>query len=181
MIVLKNWLAACWRMNFHRLNYPELTDLVRRNPTQLAELQDQLEAAEMLVLSEDELHTPERFLVGLRSADEAIPAGFSPVAEVTEPKSDRFWWAAPMALAAILVLAFALWPSAMPGTSIATIQSVHGEVQWTGDGGKLQNARSGPTNTWGNCRNAFSRCMGCRAIRRRFGNHCPGAIRIDGD
>lgn len=123
--------------------FSELTDLVSADPAQLTELQEQLEAAEMLVLSEDELHSPERFLLGLRSADEAIPAGFSPVVEVKEPNSNRFRRAAPLALAAVLAVAIVLWPSATPETPIARIQSVHGEVQWAGDGGKLQNAWPG--------------------------------------
>ena len=60
-----------------------------------------------------------------------------------EPKSNSFLWAAPLAAAALVVLAFVLWSSAAPARSIATIQSVHGDVQWTGDGGQLHEARPG--------------------------------------
>lgn len=127
----------------------ELTELVRNDSSRQAELQSQLEAAELLVLAQDELHTPERFLAGLRTANKAVPDGFAPFADVQKSKSSSFLSIAPVAIAAALILVFVFWISARSANSIATIRSVQGEVLWMGDGGSLSEPRPGQRITGG--------------------------------
>lgn len=122
-----------------------LIGLVGDDPDLARELRDQLEAAELLALSMDDIRGSPLFLEAMHSrlADERFVAGVrSAIAgDPTSRRGHRPWpwpwpWTAAAVVAAVLLTAFALWPRGR--VQIARITGANGSLQWIGDGGRVE-------------------------------------------
>lgn len=126
----------------------ELTALVKNSLPRQQRMQEHLETAEMLAHAEDELRCGTLFVSTLMSRidEESFVSEFrnrlNAPADVAEETSSRSiglrhlpWVIAAVAVVALGVSVLRTRP--VPQVSIATIKSVDGSVQWTGDGGQV--------------------------------------------
>ena len=131
----------------------ELAELVRDNRQRLDELRSQLQAAEMLAQSEDEIRASALFLAtveskidedafvsSVRSKLDASDIGDTVTDRSTVPVSVRSmsvwrWTAATIAAAALLASLYFQQPN--PPRQIAKVTGLSGSLQWTGDGGRV--------------------------------------------
>lgn len=123
--------------------WSELLGLVRDAPALLEQLRDQLEASELLALSEDPVRGSPLFLEATRSrlADDGFVSGVRATlaGRSTARKRGRAsgWLGMFAASAAATVLtAVVLWPRAKP--EVARVTGLNGSLQWIGDGGRLE-------------------------------------------
>lgn len=123
--------------------WSELLVLVREDSALLEELRDQLEASELLSLSEDPVRGSPLFLEATRSrlADvgfvagvQAALAGGSTARKVRRTPGWVGVFAA--AAASVALTAGILWPRGNP--EIARVTGLNGTLQWIGDGGRLE-------------------------------------------
>ena len=123
--------------------WSELLGLVRDDPDLLEQLRDQLEASELLALSEDPVRGSPLFLEATRSrlADDGfVPGVRAALAGNSTGRSGRWspGWLGVFAAsaAAALLTAIVLWPRAKP--EVARVTGLNGSLQWIGDGGRLE-------------------------------------------
>jgi hypothetical protein len=124
--------------------WSELLGLVRDDAALLEELRDQLEASELLALSEDGLRRSPLFLEATRSrlADDGFVSGVRAAiargsTDRRGARSTRRWWAvAAVAAAAAVVLAAVV---GRPGNAeVARVTGSNGSLQWIGDRGHVE-------------------------------------------
>lgn len=120
-----------------------LLELTRDAPALLEQLRDQLEASELLTLSEDPVRGSPLFLEATRSrlADDGFISGVQ--AALAGRSTDRRrrrtpgWLGVFAASAAAAVLtAVLLWPRGK--TEVAHVTGLNGSLQWIGDGGRVE-------------------------------------------
>jgi ferric-dicitrate binding protein FerR (iron transport regulator) len=123
--------------------WSELLGLVRDDPALLEQLRDQLEASELLALSEDPVRGSPLFLEATcsRLADARFVSGVRAALEGRSPGRRRGrapGWLGVVAAsaAATLLTTVVLWPRAKP--EIARVTGLNGSLQWIGDGGRLE-------------------------------------------
>ena len=120
-----------------------LLGLVGDDPTLLGELRDQLEASELLALSEDAVRGSPLFLEATRSRldDGGFVSGVR-AAIAGGPtgrrgaRSRRRPWVVAASAAAVAVAAFALWPRGK--AEVARVTGLNGSLRWIGDGGRVE-------------------------------------------
>ena len=119
--------------------WSELLRLVRDDPALLRELRAQLEASELLALSEDALRGSPLFLEATRSrlADDGFVSGVRTAIAggSTDRRRVRWSWAV-AASAAVVLTAAALWPRGK--TEVARVTGLNGSLRWIGDGGRVE-------------------------------------------
>ena len=133
------------------LSPDELTELVQRargNPAREQEIQDQLEAAEMIALSEDDLRDSGLFVSALqaRIGDDAFVAKVR-TRMLFEPRPSSRRPVMPWAIAtglgvALLVTGAMLLLSSPPFIEVELTDAV-GRIQWTSEDGQVEDVREG--------------------------------------
>jgi len=135
----------------------ELTELVqsaKEQPLRQTELQVQLEAAEMLAQSHDDLRNSSLFLAAVQSRlDEdpfvtnmrsALAEGDQHGGQASSGKRERTrlrqysWWGAASAVIAVVLIASVFLFRRTTDEQVATVANLSGAVQWTGDGGTVE-------------------------------------------
>ena len=123
-----------------RDEWSELLRLVRDDPALLRELRGQLEASELLALSEDVLRRSPLFLEATRSrlADDGFVAGVRAAIAggSTDRRRVRWSWAVAASAAAVVLTAAALWSRGR--TEVARVTGLYGSLRWIGDGGRVE-------------------------------------------
>jgi hypothetical protein len=121
----------------------ELAELVRGNPSREREIQAQLETAEMIALSEDELRNPGLFLAAIQSrlsGDPFLTRVRSGIRLARRPRVWRAlnpWSLATAAAIALSGIGFFIWQFGKDAV-IADLVRATGPIQWTGNDGMVE-------------------------------------------
>ncbi|MEJ7638506.1 MAG: FecR family protein [Singulisphaera sp.] len=123
--------------------WSELLGLVRDDPTLLGELGDQLEASELLALSEDAVRGSPLFLEATRSRldDDGFVSGVRAAIAGDSTghrgtRSPRWPWMVAASAVAVVMTAFVLWPRGK--AEVARVTGLNGSLRWIGDGGRVE-------------------------------------------
>lgn len=120
----------------------ELLRVVREHPEKLRQLQEQLETADLLAQSADELRDGPRFIAAtLARTDEApfVSELSLRIAGETSRQSRRWLLGTGLVAAVAVCLLLAFLPDRTQGKQpLVRITEVNGSVQWTGDGGHVE-------------------------------------------
>jgi ferric-dicitrate binding protein FerR (iron transport regulator) len=127
----------------------ELVRLTKGHPAREREIQAQLEAAEMIALSEDELRDSTLFTAALQGRMFEDPFVSRVRSQVGHDTTRVSLWRRPLtwapwgvaAAAVVALMAVGSWPwQATVEATVAELVDVQGGVRWTGDGGRIDNA-----------------------------------------
>jgi hypothetical protein len=122
----------------------ELVALVKSQPDRQQELQSQLEAAEMIAQSEDDLRASSLFLAAVESriGEDPFVSRVRSAMKPTSPRTRLAGWAVALVAVSVALIAsiyFAMSTSSLESEQeIAKITEINGSLQWTGDGGQVQ-------------------------------------------
>jgi len=120
----------------------ELADLVKEDEHRAQELQSQLEVAELIALSEDELRDSTLFVSAIRSRTAGDPFVMQVGNQIREK---RRWsstllvtsWAVAAVATLALIVSSLLSPAPQEPSVFAQITAAEGFVRWTGEGGEV--------------------------------------------
>lgn len=114
----------------------ELLQGVKDNPERQQELQSQLEVAEWLAQSKDDLRDSSLFLATIQSrlSEDNFVSKVS--SAISQPRVRWPWMVAVAAVILIFVSIVWLWPRKQP--EMVRLVGMNGSLQWTGDGGQVE-------------------------------------------
>jgi hypothetical protein len=124
----------------------ELVHLAKQEPARTEEIRGQLEAAEMIALSEDVLRDPKRFLAALRSRIPEDPFVSQVRSRIRLDLHSRVWRALNLwgwsAAGALVLMALLVWWIFQPQSPIKLgpprVMEVAGAVRWMGITGEIE-------------------------------------------